>query len=552
MKPGRRRFSAEPVAEVSRQSLNERIMQLFDDPGAKSDRERNAEDLIDEMAREFLRATNANSDIALEALAANFGSGQLPDECVEVEDYIAFVADNVVAHSTRTSSTRFLGHMTSALPYFVRPLFKLIASLNQNVVKLETAKALSPFERSVLASIHRLIYDCPNNFYEQHAQHNESTLGIMTSGGTVANITALWCARNAALAAVADGQVVGREGLSRAAERDGHGRAVIIGSNLMHYSIDKAADLLGIGTQNLLRIQTTRRQQIDLPALRRTVAECQSRHERMIAIVGIAGTTESGGIDPLREMGEIAREAGVHFHVDAAWGGPLLFSETHRHKLSGIKLADTVTFDGHKQLYLPMGTGMLMFRNPQKAKSIERNARYIVRAGSADLGRRAVEGSRPGMALLLHAALNIIGRKGYEFLIDEGIRKTRYMADALRARTEFELVAEPETNIITYRYIPPPYREHLRERQLTAADNHAINEFNIRLQRAQREAGRTFISRTVLHNTRYGAETPVVVLRAVIANPLTTEADIEAVLDDEVEIAQSCSSLKQVAGQTAL
>ncbi len=119
-------------------------------------------------------------------------------------------------------------------------------------------------------------------------------------------------------------------------------------------------------------------------------------------------------------------------------------------------------------------------------------------------------------------------------LIDEGIRKARYMADALRSRPEFELLLEPQTNILLYRYLPPEHRDAARAGALTDADEWAVDAFNARLQRAQRRAGVTFVSRTTLKKP--GSGVPVVALRAVIANPLTTEADIDAALADQAEI----------------
>src|SRR6185503_16254689 len=140
-------------------------------------------------------------------------------------------------------------------------------------------------------------------------------------------------------------------------------------------------------------------------------------------------------------------------------------------------------------------------------------------------------------SLLLHAGLHMIGSKGYEFLIDEGISKARYAADLIDARVEFELLAEPEINIILYRYIPEPFQEHAAAGDLSDSDNQTINDFNRRLQKTQREAGRTFVSRTELETSRRGRRLTTVALRAVIANPNTTRRDIVAVLNDQLRIA---------------
>lgn len=492
---------------------------------------------IDHISQSFLSAIDTNTDIDLDSLLAKFYDSNIPVDPTNFDNYLQYLANNVIAHSVNTSSPQFIGHMTSALPYFVRPLAKLMTAMNQNTVKIETAKALSFYERQALAMLHRLIYNLNDHFYTQHIQNSQSTLGILVSGGTVANITALWCARNTSLGAKEGFPGVEKAGTAAALDFYGYKGAVIIGSELMHYSFDKAADLLGIGTSGLIKIPTDCNNRVNIEALRQAVSKCLAQNLYIVAIVGIAGTTDSGGVDSLSEIAEIAQAANVHFHVDAAWGGPLIFSQQHRHKLAGIEQADTVTIDGHKQLYLPMGIGMVFLRDPHKAKAIEKQASYTMRKGSFDLGKRALEGSRPGMALFLHAGLNLLGSKGYEFLIDEGIRKTQYMAARICAMPEFELLAQPDTNLLIYRYIPESLRELAAKKQLTEIDHQFINQFNKRLQKIQRQEGRTFISRTTKTTICFDKEIQIIALRAVLANPLTTENDIDAVLNDQIQIA---------------
>ncbi|MGB8507210.1 MAG: putative pyridoxal-dependent aspartate 1-decarboxylase [Pyrinomonadaceae bacterium] len=523
----------------------ERLRRLFAPSVSPDSAEMLAEARVSRMIQGFLSETNFSSSIGFNSLVEKFLDSRIPAEPCEFADYLDRLFDDVVAHSTRTSSPRFIGHMTSALPYFMRSLGRLMAAMNQNVVKIETSKAFSPFERQTLAIIHRLIFDRADDFYEEHIQNQSSTLGIVTSGGTLANVTALWCARNRTLGQQGCFAGVEREGLAEALEFYGYRGAVVIGSNSMHYSFDKAADVLGIGRQNLVKVPADQHNRLDVAALREVVEECRARRQHIIAIVGVAGATETGTIDPLPEIAEIARDAGTHFHVDAAWAGPLLFSRQHKHRLAGIERADSVTIDGHKQLYLPMGVGMCILRDPQAAKAIEKQARYIARAGSVDLGKRALEGSRPSTVLFLHAALHTIGHSGYEILLDEGIRKTRYLADSIQSRHEFELLLEPTINILVYRYLPEEYRRKAAARELSDSDDRAIDDFNVRLQKAQRQAGYSFVSRTIINSTRCGTGRPLVALRVVIANPLTTEADIDEVLLDQLGIASRLASRTQ-------
>jgi glutamate decarboxylase len=524
-------------AGEARAGEEERLLEMF----GGSTRSESAEDKIDaqvsRIAREFLGASAVSTDVELRWLMEKCSESRLPDAVSDAEGYVNYLAENIVEHSTHTSSPRFIGHMTSALPYFVRPLGKLMTAMNQNVVKMETARALSLYERQTLAIIHRLIYDEADDFYAQHVQRSTSTLGIMLSGGTLANVTALWCARNAALGPKDDFGGVEREGLAAALAFYGYKSAVVIGSALMHYSIGKAVGLLGLGAGNLVQVPVDRNNRIELDALRETMKTCRERGQLILALVGVAGTTDTGAVDALPELAEIARESGIYFHVDAAWGGPLLFSARHRHRLAGIELADSVTIDGHKQLYAPMGIGMLILRDPHTAKAIEKHARYIVRPNSIDLGKRSLEGSRPAVALFVHASLHILGRRGYEILVDRGIAKAQHMAETIRSRHEFELLVEPQLNILVYRYIPEQWRAQAMSQSLDGLENQEINQVNEQLQKIQRQRGHSFVSRTTLETTVYGRGVPIAALRAVIANPLTGESDIAAVLDEQAAIA---------------
>lgn len=525
-----------PPVECEVDDLKERVLRLFavSDDAFLAEAENEAR--ISALTQDFLRAKNVCLSTGMASLFERYRESKIPDSPIDAGEYLEELGEQMVANAINTSSPRYIGHMTSALPHFIRPLSKLLTTLNQNQVKLETSKSLTFCERQALGMLHRLIYGFPGDFYDEHIQHRDSTLGMIVSGGTLANLTALWCAYNSSLGAIDGFAGVDKVGLPEALKVRGSQRAVIIGSALSHYSLEKATSLLGLGSENFIKVPVDRDHRISLSALRKTVADCRERNQLIIALVANVGTTESGAIDPLVEMSEVAAEVGAHFHIDAAWGGALLFSRQHRRRLEGIDLADSVTIDGHKQLYLPMGIGMVLLKHPHLAKAIERNARYIVRANSIDLGKRTLEGSRPAMAMFLHAALHLIGRRGYEFLFNESIRKTQYMADLVRVDPTFELLVEPQMNILNYRAIPEPLQQRAAMGQLSPADNQLINEFNIKLQRLQRQAGRTFVSRTTLDRTRYGQGVSIVSLRSVIANPLTTEADIRAVLDNQLEI----------------
>ena len=309
-------------------------------------------------------------------------------------------------------------------------------------------------------------------------------------------------------------------------------------SRRAHYSLGKAVDLLGIGRDNLVAVETDENSRIDLQRLREESRRLQGEGMRVLALVGIGGTTETGNVDPLEAMADFAQELNCHFHVDSAWGGPTLFSRTYRPLLRGIERADSVTIDAHKQLYVPMGAGMVVFKDPETLASIEHHAAYIIRRGSKDLGSHTLEGSRPGMAMLVHAGLSIIGRKGYELLMDGGIERARHFAGMIENHPDFELVTTPELNILTYRYVPAWLQQ-----DLARADAETARRINARLdriietiQKRQRAAGNSFVSRTRLALPRYRNE-PIIVFRSVLANPLTTDEILASVLEEQVAIA---------------
>lgn len=468
----------------------------------------------------------------------NFSDSQVPDKPVFVSEQTQFLLDKLVANSVHTASPSFIGHMTSALPYFMLPLSKIMIALNQNLVKTETSKAFTPMERQVIGMIHRLVYGQDDAWYRKWMHDPTHALGAMCSGGTVANLTALWVARNHAFPAEGNFRGLHREGLFRALRYYGYEGAAVLVSRRGHYSLGKAADVLGLGRDFLIPVETDEHNRIEPDALRNKCRELRDQTIKVLAVCGIAGTTETGNVDPLDEMADIAREFGAHFHVDAAWGGPTLFSRQHGHKLKGIERADSVTLDAHKQLYVPMGAGLVVFRNPELPSAIEHHAQYIIRKGSRDLGSTTLEGSRPGMAMLIHSGLRILAKEGYEILIDQGIEKAQTFAHMIGQRPDFELITEPELNILTYRYCPPEARE-----ALSVADSHSAERINASLnritkyvQKTQREHGKAFVSRTRLEPARYDYF-PCVVLRVVLANPLTSRDILEDILEEQRTIA---------------
>jgi len=528
MKTNKRKAKATPEA----------LHRIFTIPEAPNSTLGSIEKEMSQNLAGFLGNHIAASNKALADIEKDFASSAIPEDPSFVSDHMHHLLDKLVSQSVHTSSPSFIGHMTSALPYFILPLSKLMVGLNQNLVKVETSKAFTPLERQVLGMMHRLVYQDNEPFYDQWMHSPNHSLGAFCSGGTVANITALWVARNNLLKADGNFKGIAKEGLFNALMHYGYKGLAILVSERGHYSLKKSADILGIGEESVIKVPTDEFNKIDCNKLREKCKELAAKNIKVLSIVGVAGTTETGNVDPLDEMADIAEEFACNLHVDAAWGGATLLSNKHRSILKGIERADSVTIDAHKQMYIPMGAGLVVFKNPESVASIEHHAEYILRKGSKDLGSHTLEGSRPGMAMLLYASLHVISRQGYEMLINNGIDKANYFADFIDAHNDFELITRPELCLLTYRYVPQVVQEYLTTATIDQQEeiNSLLHNLTKSIQKRQRENGKSFVSRTRIEVAKYQGN-KILVFRVVLANPLTSKEILNAIIEEQCVLA---------------
>lgn len=513
------------------------LFRVFAQPESEDSTLTQIERNLSDNVLDFLSQHVVAQPKSLEDIETYFSAIGVPESPEYVSDFATHLLNDAVANSVNTYSPRFIGHMTSALPYFHLSLAKLLVGLNQNPVKIETSKAFTPVERQVIGMLHHLVFAQSDDFYAAHMHSAHHALGAFCSGGTVANMTALWVARNRMLGPQGAFKGVNRVGIVSAYQHYGFKQIGILCSRRGHYSIAKAADLLGIGREQMLTLACP--QQILRPEDVLKVGKAyQASGNGLLAIVGIAGTTETGHVDPLNELADVAEELGTWFHVDAAWGGATLFSTSYRDRLLGIARADSVTIDAHKQMYVPMGAGVTLFKQAHASHAIRHHAQYILREGSKDLGSTTLEGSRNSMAMMVYASLRIFGRQGYQLLIDHCIEKAQFFAELIRRHPDFELITSPKLSILTYRVCPPKTQHALKH--ATESEQAQLNEqlsaLVQQVQKAQREAGHSFVSRTRLEVEQYG-DKAITVFRVVLANPLTTHSDLEAILAEQRKLA---------------
>ena len=522
------------------------LYRVFTKPEHKDSKLAQIEQHLSDNIMDFLSQHVVTKKTSLEEIEKDFSQAGVPESPEFVSAHAESLLEKLVAHSVNTYSPTFIGHMTSALPYFHLPLAKLLVGLNQNLVKIETSKAFTPLERQVLGMMHNLIFDEPEAFYEAHLHSAKHALGAFCSGGTIANITALWVARNKLLGPRPGFSGVAKAGLASAYRHYGINNLGVICSKRGHYSLSKAVDALGLGREQLLTLPCPAQTLRPEDALKAGL-EYQAQGNKVLAIVGIGGTTETGHVDPLNELADVAKELGCWFHVDAAWGGATLFSSNNRSKLHGISRADSVTMDAHKQMYVPMGAGMAIFKNPEDANAVRHHAQYILREGSKDLGATTLEGSRNGMAMMVYSTLHILGRRGYELIIDQNIEKAQTFARMITTHPQFMLTTSPTLSLLTYRVCPASVQQALQTADPKQRDqlNQKLDQLVVAVQKAQREAGKSFVSRTRLECETLGGKA-ITVFRVVLANPLTTEQDLTNILEEQAALAQKMRLWKEL------
>lgn len=278
--------------------------------------------------------------------------------------------------------------------------------------------------------------------------------GVFTSGGSQSNFQALLIARNHAVAGLR--KLPDNESLRLPALLE---KLRVFASEDSHFSIRKSASMLGLGYDAVVPVAYGPDHRMDPAALAGALAQSVDAGLVPIAVVGTAGTTDFGAVDPLVEIAALARAYGAWFHVDAAYGGGLMLSGRYRHRLDGIGLADSVTVDFHKTFFQPVSSSALLVRDRAMLRHVTYYADYLnpESAALADIPNqvdKSIQTTRRFDALKLWLTLRIMGADAVGALLDEAIDLAARTGQALAADPDFELVAEPQLSTLVFRYRP--------------------------------------------------------------------------------------------------
>lgn len=395
----------------------------------------------------------------------------------------------LIADSMNIAHPGFICHMNS-MPTTISILGDLVASaLSNNMLFYELSPVFTTLELSLMKQFARLF------------GLGEQSGGVLLGSGTMSNLQVLAVARNIRFGSLEKG--IGASQKS----------PVILASEAAHASVRKAAMVLGLGLDGVISVATDENSQMKPESLRDEIEKAKAGGHEPFCVVATAGTTVTGNIDPLVETGKIAREHNLWFHVDAAYGGALIFSEKYRGRLAGIEHADSITFNPQKWLYVSQGCAMALFRNMREMENAFRvPSPYASNADSIpNLGEITVHGSRRVEVLKLWLSLQHIGLQGYAQLVDEGCRLTDYFLDKVKARPFMQILGKPDMNILCFRGTPG------------ALPSARWDEWNTSLQTYLLREKDVFLSLPPYHGVRW--------LRTVLLNPYADEELVERLFD---------------------
>jgi glutamate/tyrosine decarboxylase-like PLP-dependent enzyme len=405
----------------------------------------------------------------------------------------------LVEHSLYNGHPRFMGYITSS-PAPIGALADLVAgTINQNVGGWELSPLASEIEAQAVRWIAELV------------GYPAGAGGLLVSGGNMANLVCFLAARRAML-----GEAVRSAGLAGADAL----RLRVYVSAATHTWVQKAADLFGLGTDAIRWIACDAGARMDPAALRAQLERDRAAGDRPLLVVGTAGTVGTGAVDPLREIAAVAREHGIWFHVDGAYGAPAAVLPDAPADLKALALADSLAVDPHKWLYAPLEAGCVLVRDPARLREAFAYTPSYYKFDTEgeeppinyyELGPQNSRGFR---ALKVWLGLRQAGREGYARMIADDCRLAGELYRAAEAHPEIEAVSLG-LSIATFRYVPADLAPGDPETESY------LNALNEALVARLKTGGELFVTNALVGD-RF-------VLRACIVNFRTTPEDARAI-----------------------
>lgn len=428
-------------------------------------------------------------------LAALLKGDVLPRGGSPVDDVLKRVR-TIVAHSVAVTHPNTIAHLLCPplIPSLAAEV--VISALNQSMDSFDEAPAATVLELAV------------TRWLTEEAGLPSGSDGIFTAGGTQSNFMALLLARDACISSHWNWQVQ-RDGLPADASR-----LRFLCSEVAHFTVEKSAYQLGLGTGAVIRVPVDRSFRMLPKALSESLAELREKGLIPAAVVATAGTTDFGSIDPLPEISALAQQAGAWLHVDAAYGSALLLSDRYREKLRGLESADSISMDFHKEFWQCISCAALLVRDAGQLRHLRIHADYLnpesdEEAGIPNLVGKSLSTTRRFDALKLWFSFQVLGREKFGKMVDRTIELAAHAARFIRSNPPLELLNEPEYGCVVFRYRPSGPQ----------VDGDRLNSV---LRQRLLERGLAVIGHTRVDGRQY--------LKLTCMNPATSEQEIEDLL----------------------
>jgi L-2,4-diaminobutyrate decarboxylase len=426
-----------------------------------------------------------------------------------------------IAETLRTvvSNSVAISHPHTAAHLHCPPL---LASLAAEVVISALNQSMDSFDQAPIATVveQKLIrWLCAQAGLPLAAD------GTFTTGGSQSNYMGLLLARDA-FCQKQWNHSVQRSGLPPEANR-----MRIFCSEIAHFTVEKSASQLGLGTDSVVRVAVDENFRMKPEALRDALAAAHSQGLLPMAIVATAGTTDFGSVDPLPQIASLAQSASAWLHVDAAYGGALLFSRQHREKLRGIEAADSLSLDFHKLLWQPIPCSVFLLSDAANFDAIKLHADYLnpelhEDAGIPNLVTTSLLTTRRFDALKLWISFQSLGRDKLAAMIDRTIELAAFSAKIIRSTPQLELMCEPQLSTVVFRYVPP--RSGLEANQLD------VDQLNFTLRQRLFDRGQAVIGHTRVRGRQC--------LKFTCMNPAVTEDQMEGLIRMVVDASNEVGS----------
>ncbi len=416
------------------------------------------------------------------------------------EEQLINEVENYLKYSVKTGNKQFFNQLYSGftLPGFIAEILTSIT--NTSMYTFEVAPVATLIEKELISKM------CKIAGFEKGS-------GIFVTGGSNANLIAMFSARNKVFPNSKNNGLYSTKVLT----------AFV--SDQAHYSFSTAANILGIGADNLIKVKSDKEGKMIINELENAILNSFKKNELPFFIAGTAGTTMLGAFDRFEEISKISKKYNCHFHIDGSFGGSIILSNKKRYLFKGLKQADSFAWNPHKLMNIPLVASVILFNDNKVLKSnlTKLTADYIFHENeekNCDLGESSIQCGRKNDALKVWLTWKFFGDIGFEKRINNLFEIANYFKSKILEHNSFELMADVQTLTVCFRYNTKNISD--------------LNSFNMKIREELRKSGKSMVN--------YGYIEKDLTIRFVISNADVTKGDIDVFFQNFIDIAHKINN----------